>query len=134
MTQSSVANVWRKGSVLGLAVLGVLAWAAGAEAEVKKSIAVAPIGSTAGAVKWITGEAIQAQLITELTKTGRYRVVERENIQGILGEQDLASGGRSRKGSGPASGDLEGAQLMIKGVITDAEEESAKGGSGCTAN
>lgn len=130
MTQSNAVNVWRKSFVVGLAALGVLAWAAGAEAEVKKSIAVAPITSTAGAVKWISGEAIQAQLITELTKTGRYRVVERENIGGILAEQDLQSGGRSRKGSGPASGDLEGAQLMIKGVITDAEEESAKGGSG----
>ena len=130
MTQSSVANVWRSSSVVGLALLSVLVWAPGAGAEVKKSIAVAPITSTAGAVKWISGEAIQAQLITELNKTGRYRVVERENISGILAEQDLQSGGRSRKGSGPASGDLEGAQLMIKGVITDAEEESAKGGSG----
>ena len=101
-----------------------------AQGEVKKSIAVAPIGwSGAGTVSWISGEAIHAQLITELSKSGRYRVVERENLGGMLQEQDLAAGGRMRKGSGAKAGDLEGAQLMIKGVITDAEEESGKGGS-----
>ena len=120
----------RKSLATGLAVLGVLGCSVVARAEVKRSIAVAPITSTAGATSWISGEAIQAQLISELTKTGRYRVVERENIQGILGEQDLGTAGRTRKGSGPATGDLEGAQLMIKGVITDAEEESSKGGRG----
>jgi len=130
MMQSNTRGGWLNGWALGLALCGVLTWAPGAGAEVRKSIAVAPITSTAGAVQWISGEAIQAQLITELNNTGRYRVVERENIDGILAEQDLASGGRSRKGSGPDSGDLEGAQLMIKGVITDAEEESAKGGGG----
>ena len=83
MTQSSVANVWRSSSVVGLALLSVLVWAPGAGAEVKKSIAVAPITSTAGAVKWISGEALQAQLITELTKTGRYRLVHRDNTRGI---------------------------------------------------
>jgi len=113
-----------------LAVLGVLCCGVAAQAEVKQSIAVAPITSTAGATSWITGEAIQAQLISELTKTGRYRVVERENIRGIIAEQDMGTAGRTRKGSAPATGDIEGAQLMIKGVITDAEEESSKGGRG----
>lgn len=100
-----------------------------AQAEVKKSIAVAPIGSTAGTVAWISGEAIQAQLVTELDKTGRYRVVERENLDGILKEQDLGTEGRMRKGSAPETGDLEGAQMMIKCMITDAEEESGKRGN-----
>ncbi len=127
---SRMAGTWRTGLVVGLTSVGVLCCCAAARAEVKKSIAVAPIAWSAGAVSWITGEAIEAQLISELTKSGRYRVVERENISGILGEQDMAAGGRTRKGSGPKTGDLEGAQLMIKGVITDAEEESAKGGSG----
>ena len=119
---------WR-GTQCILAAAAVLWGASVAQAEVKKSIAVAPIGSTAGTVKWISGEAIHAQFITELSKTGRYRVVERENLGGMLKEQDLAAGGRMRKGSGAKTGDLEGAQLMIKGVITDAEEESGKGGS-----
>ena len=130
MTYSRKAGARRKSVVAGLAAFGVLCCAAQAQADVKKSIAVAPITSTAGATSWISGEAIQAQLISELNKTGRYRVVERENIRGILHEQDLGAAGRTRRGSGPKVGDLEGAQLMIKGVITDAEEESSKGGRG----
>jgi curli biogenesis system outer membrane secretion channel CsgG len=101
-----------------------------AQAEVKRSIAVAPVRWTAGTVSWISGEALQAQMITELDKTGRYRVVERENLQGILDEQDLAAGGRMRKGSGAKTGSLEGAQMMIKCVITDAEEAESDGTSG----
>lgn len=117
--------------VAAVAACTLLASAAMAQAELKKSIAVAPIGwSGAGTVSWISGEAIHAQLITELSKSGRYRVVERENLDGMLKEQDLAASGRMRKGSGAKTGDLEGAQLMIKGVITDAEEESGKSGSG----
>ena len=110
--------------------IGGLFLATAAQAQVKRSIAVAPIGSTGGTVSWISGEALQAQMITELDKTGRYRVVERENLAGILQEQDLAAQGRMRKGSGAKSGDLEGAQLMIKCVITDAEEATSDGTSG----
>jgi curli biogenesis system outer membrane secretion channel CsgG len=113
-----------------VAVSALLTASTTAQAEVKKSIAVAPITSTAGATSWISGEAIQAQLISELNNSGRYRVVERENLDGMIAEQDMAANGRTRKGSGPKTGDLEGAQLMIKGVITDAEEESGKGGGG----
>lgn len=97
-------------------------------AEVKKSIAVAPIKWGGGRVSWISPEALHAQMITELVNTGRYRVVERENLGGMLKEQDLAASGRMRKGSGARTGDLEGAQIMIKCVITDAEEKSSKGG------
>ena len=118
-----------RGRMTALALIGILS-ATTAQADVKRSIAVAPIGSTSGTVSWISGEAIQAQLITELDKTGRYRVVERENLAGILQEQDLAAQGRMRKGSGAKSGDLEGAQLMIKCVITDAEEATSEGTSG----
>jgi len=120
--------LWKRSAVVACAA--VLTGTGLAGAEIKKSIAVAPISSSAGTVRWISGESIHAQLITELDKTGRYRVVERENLGGMLAEQDLAAGGRMRKGSGAKTGDLEGAQLMIKGTITDAEEESGKGGSG----
>ncbi|MCG3136575.1 MAG: hypothetical protein HJJLKODD_00409 [Phycisphaerae bacterium] len=119
----------RRGVVV-LAVAGGWLLPQAARAEVKKSIAVAPIGWNAGSVSWLNGEAIHAQLISELTNSGRYRVVERENLQGILDEQDMGKEGRTRGGSSPKTGDIEGAQLMIKAVVTDCEEESGKGGSG----
>jgi len=116
----------------GWVLAGAAAIAAGApvQAAVKKTIAVAPIQWTAGTVSWISGEALQAQMISELNNSGRYRVVERENLDGMLKEQDLATEGRVRGGSGAKTGELEGAQLMIKPVITDAEASDSKGGSG----
>lgn len=105
-----------------------LTFAGNLNAEVKKSIAVAPVGWTAGTVSWVSGEQIQAMLITELNNSGNYRVVERENIQGILAEQDMGTAGRTRGKSSPKVGDIEGAQLNIKAVVTDAEEKSGEGG------
>ncbi len=113
---------------LALAIVVTLIGAPSAQAEVKRTIAVAKIGWTAGTVSWINGEAIHAMMITELDKSGRYIVVERENLNDILKEQDMASSGRVRTGSGPKTGDIEGAQLNIKAVVTDAEEESGKSG------
>jgi curli biogenesis system outer membrane secretion channel CsgG len=104
--------------------------AAPVQAEVKKSISVAPIQWTCSRVGWIHGQSLHAQIITELGRTGRYRVVERENLGGIIREQDLGTSGRTRKGSSPKVGDIEGSQLMIKCVITDAEMEQRKGGRG----
>ncbi len=100
-----------------------------ASAQVKKSIAVAPIQWQAAAtIGGLSGEALTAQLISELNNSGKYRVVERENLEGILKEQDMATAGRTRKGSGAKTGDIEGAQLLIKAVITDAEEKGSQGG------
>ncbi len=113
-----------------VACLAIAASMQSAQAEVKRSIAVAPIQWSAGAVSWVTGEALQAQMISELNKSGRYRVVERENLQGMLNEQDIGAAGRTRGGSGPKVGDLEGAQMMIKCVVTDAEEKASSGASG----
>jgi len=130
MSSTTKRSGRRAGWPLLVAAGVATAGAASAQAGIKKSIAVAPTQYQASAtVGWISGEAITAQLITELDSTGRYRVVERENLDGILKEQDLGAEGRMRKGSAPAVGDLEGAQMMIKCVITDAEEESGKGGS-----
>jgi len=115
----------------GIAVFcGVGVGPARAKAEIKKTIAVAPIQWSVGTVSWISGEALQAQMISELSNTGRYRVVERENLDGMLKEQDLATEGRMRGGSGAETGELEGAQLMIKPVITDAEATESSGRSG----
>jgi curli biogenesis system outer membrane secretion channel CsgG len=120
----------KRGSLMAAAVAVVVAslCASSAMAEVKRSISVAPIGWTGGTVSWITGEALHAQMITELNKSGKYVVVERENLDGILKEQDLGASGRMRTGSAPKVGELEGAQIQVKCVITDAEEESGKGG------
>lgn len=94
----------------------------------KKRIAVAPIKVVAGNPDLETfGRQIQAMMVTELRKTNRYIVVEREALDDILTEQDLAASGRVAEGSGAETGQLMGAQLMVKAEITDYEDQSSQG-------
>lgn len=94
----------------------------------KKRIAVAPVDiriRAAGVESY--SQQLRAMLITELNKSNRFIVVERENLNDILDEQDLAASGRIAKGTGPQSGQLMGAQLMIRPQITDFEDQSSEG-------
>ncbi|MCX8038284.1 MAG: hypothetical protein N3D11_14745 [Candidatus Sumerlaeia bacterium] len=94
----------------------------------KKRIAVAEIEDTVrrpGMANY--GRQIHDMLVTELQATQRFIVVERQNLKGILDEQDLAASGRVAEGAGPKTGQMLGAQLMVKASITDFEEQSASG-------
>jgi len=92
----------------------------------KKRIAVAPVTLKAGASD-LGGYASQlhAMLITELRKTNQFIVVERENLEGILAEQNAAASGSVAAGAGAKSGRLLGAELMVKAEITDFEDQLA---------
>ena len=57
-------------------------------------------------------------LTTTLTATGRFVVLERQQLQAITAEQDLNAAGRVNKETGAAQGHLIGAQAMITGDIT----------------
>lgn len=57
-------------------------------------------------------------LTTTLTATGRFVVLERQQMQAIAAEQDLAAAGRISKETGAAQGHIIGAQAMITGDIT----------------
>ena len=73
---------------------------------------------------------IEAIVTDTLNRTGRFRLVEREAIGNVLGEQDLAASGRVAKPSGAATGNILGAQYLVKVVITNYEsevKESSKG-------
>jgi curli biogenesis system outer membrane secretion channel CsgG len=57
-------------------------------------------------------------LTTTLTATGRFVVLERQQMQAITAEQDLNAAGRVNKETGAAQGRIIGAQAMITGDIT----------------
>jgi curli biogenesis system outer membrane secretion channel CsgG len=57
-------------------------------------------------------------LTTSLIGTGRFVVLERQQMQAVIAEQDLASAGRVSKETGAATGHVIGAQVMITGDIT----------------
>jgi len=57
-------------------------------------------------------------LTTTLVATGRFVVLERQQLQAVTAEQDLAAAGRVNKETGAAQGRLIGAQAMMTGDIT----------------
>jgi curli biogenesis system outer membrane secretion channel CsgG len=57
-------------------------------------------------------------LTTALMNTGRFVVLERQQMQAVIAEQDLNAAGRVNKETGAAQGHIIGAQAMITGDIT----------------
>ena len=75
---------------------------------------------------------IEAIVIDSLSQTGRFRLVERTALGSVLDEQDLATSGRIAKPSGPATGNVLGAEYLVQVVITDYESNTSgkSGGAG----
>ncbi len=72
---------------------------------------------------------IEAIVTDTLARTGRFRLVERQALSQVLGEQDLAASGRVAQPSGAATGSVLGAQFLVQVVITNYEanvKESSK--------
>lgn len=95
----------------------------------KKLIAVAEFENKtnwSGQVNLGTGMA--DQLITALMNTGRYIVLERQNIQAVLKEQDFAASGRTTAEGGAKIGQISRAQILIQGAITEFGAHESSGG------
>jgi len=74
------------------------------------------------------GQGMADMLSDSLFNTGRFIVLEREHLNEVTQEQDLANSGRFNQATAAPIGKLEGAQLLIRGSIT-AFEPACKGGS-----
>jgi len=76
------------------------------------------------------GSGMAEMLITALHETGEFVVVERKAIQDIIKEQDLGEEGRVRKETAAKIGDILGAQVLVRGAVTEFEEKVSRGGVG----
>jgi len=65
------------------------------------------------------GEGMRDMMTTALFKTGRFVIVERDQLSEIIREQDLGASGRVQKGTEPAIGEIKGADLMIVASVTE---------------
>ncbi len=65
------------------------------------------------------GWGMAEMLIRELKKTGRYQVLERAALADVLAEQDLTQSGRVQRGQQLTIGRVKGAQLLVKGAVTE---------------
>jgi curli biogenesis system outer membrane secretion channel CsgG len=74
------------------------------------------------------GGGMTDMLTNALFNTGRFIVLERERLEEVTAEQDRAKTGRFKKETVAPTGELEGAELLIRGSVTEFEP-NCKGGS-----
>ncbi|ROR32197.1 CsgG/HfaB family protein [Inmirania thermothiophila] len=75
-------------------------------------------------------QGIEAMLTDALLKTGRFRLVERQQLDAALREQDLGASGRVAKPSAAKIGKVLGAEYLIQAVITNYESGVEQKGGG----
>ncbi|MEM3112577.1 MAG: CsgG/HfaB family protein, partial [Candidatus Anstonellales archaeon] len=76
------------------------------------------------------GEGMAEMLSHALFATNRFIVLERQAIGDILMEQDFGASGRVKKETAAAMGQIEGADLLIMGTITEFEPGTSGAGGG----
>jgi curli biogenesis system outer membrane secretion channel CsgG len=64
------------------------------------------------------GKGILALLTKRLAEDGKYRIVERKNLQKVLSEQDLGASNRVKQGTNAKIGKVVGADAILMGTIT----------------
>jgi len=98
-----------------------LAAAAGAAGESKPRIAVLEFKNKADNQWWWHGGAAAAQdvFVTELVKSGRFRVVDREQLAALMQEKNLALSGDVDPASAVKAGKLLGVQYFLTGAVTE---------------
>jgi curli biogenesis system outer membrane secretion channel CsgG len=82
---------------------------------------------------WWTGEigdGMTEMLSTALFNTNRYIVLERQTLQDVMAEQDLGAAGRIKKETAAPIGQIEGAELLVTGAVTEFEPGSSGIGMG----
>jgi curli biogenesis system outer membrane secretion channel CsgG len=78
------------------------------------------------------GTGMSDMLVTSLMDTNAFIILEREKLEAVLAEQDLASSGRTTKAGHAKTGLINQAQALITGSVTLFEEgtKAKKGGFG----
>jgi curli biogenesis system outer membrane secretion channel CsgG len=79
---------------------------------------------------WRIGEGLAEMLTTELVRTGRFIVVERQAIGDVVGEQALGQSGLVRRETAAQSGQILGAQIVVRGAVTEFADSVSGGGAG----
>ncbi len=87
----------------------------------KARIAVARFDVKAAKLNKDVGTGISDMLATALVNTNRFIVLERDLLHEVIKEQNLGGSGRLSPGSAPAIGQIEGAELLVTGAITEYE-------------
>ena len=71
------------------------------------------------------GDGLREMLVTALFNTNRFIVLERQAIQDVMLEQDLGASGRVKRATAAPIGQLEGAELLVYGVVSEFKPDAS---------
>lgn len=119
--------------VIAILILGISVFPTLEAAELYK-IAVLPFDD--GSIKdrwwdegsWDVGKGISDEFVTELLKTKKFRLIEREQIDKVMEEQDFGESGRVDTRSAAKIGKILGVQFLVMGRVTEFSFKSTGGG------
>ena len=75
------------------------------------------------------GRDLQDMLVSELASLKAFQVLERKELEAVLGEQDLGASGRVDKNTAAKIGKIKGAKYLVASTVS-AYEEGTSGKSG----
>jgi len=76
------------------------------------------------------GSELQDMLISELASMNSFQVLERKEIDAVLGEQDLGASGRISRSTRAKIGKIKGAKYLVAGTVSAYEEHTSGTGGG----
>lgn len=109
-----------------------LAFVSGSFASEKPRVGVLRFTNDTSAGWWTgsVGRELQDMLASELASTKSFQVLERKEIDAVLGEQDLGASGRVSKSTKAKMGKIKGAQYLIAGTVSAFEQSTSGTGAG----
>lgn len=111
----------------------LLTFIAGSAFAAKPVLGVAEFKNDVGNIGWWNSDVareLSGMLTNELAATGKFKMVEREKLDKVLDEQDLADSGRIKKKTGAKIGELTGAQYLVIATVTAFDSQSRGTGGG----
>jgi curli biogenesis system outer membrane secretion channel CsgG len=100
-----------------------------ASAQLKKRVAVSRFEDRTGSGYHSLGSGVADMLATALVKSGKFSVIERQDLDNVLTEQKLGESGLVTPETAPKVGQLLGAELFVVGAVTEfGTKESSIGG------
>jgi curli biogenesis system outer membrane secretion channel CsgG len=76
------------------------------------------------------GRDLQDMLASELVSTKAFQVLERKELDAVLGEQDLGASGRVDKKTAAKIGKVKGAKYLVASTVSAFEESTSGTGGG----
>ncbi len=108
--------------IAGLLLPGIV-WA-------KPRVAVMDFSNKTQYGGWRLGYGAADILTTEMVKTGKFKMMERENLRTVIKEQNLGRSGRIDPATAARIGKIIGVEYIITGAVTEYGQSRAGGGGG----